>query len=207
MSSIFAVMTPAADTSLLTTEELRAAAGVSDATQDQVLAALGKQVALAIARQCCIADDGVNPPTLMQETCTETFRLHGVNSTLRLSRRPVASITSVTENGSTLDAGDYEVSKGSGLLSRLSGDCQVCWPCGKITVVYMAGYATAPDDLKLAASKLVAALYTEAGEDQNLKRLVIPGVEERDYWVGPVTDPLISTEIADLIAPYRQYWL
>jgi hypothetical protein len=126
---------------------------------------------------------------------------------LVLARRPLTSITSVTENGTVLDATGYEIRKGSGLLTRLSGDRFSCFPCGKITVVYAAGYATAPDDLKLAASKLAAALYSETARDPNLKRVDVVDVEEREYWVGPKDDPLLSEEISDLLAPYRQIYI
>jgi hypothetical protein len=73
--------------------------------------------------------------------------------------------------------------------------------------VYIAGFDEAPDDLKLAASKLAAALYSETARDPNLKRVDIPDVEEREYWVGPSDDPLLSAEISDLLAPYRQVYL
>jgi len=124
-----------------------------------------------------------------------------------LSRRPVSSVTSVTEGGAELESDDYELNTGSGVLTRLLDDEVSCWPTGKIVVVYVAGYATAPDDLKLAASKLATALYAESTRDPNLKREDIPGVLEREYWVSPATDPLLSAEISDLLAPYRQRWM
>ena len=80
-------------------------------------------------------------------------------------------------------------------------------PSGKITVVYVAGYETVPADVKLAASKAVALLNTEAGRDPNLKREDIPGLIEREWWVAPSSDPLLSNEISELLAPYRQYWI
>lgn len=205
--SRFIVSTASSDTALLTVAELRAAAGVTDASRDEALSALGLQAAAAIARACGLASDGVNPPTLLSETCTETWRLPGCVATLMLSRVPVSSITLVTVDGTALDAANYEADAASGRLVRLSSDLPVSWSGAKVTVVYQAGFATAPPDLKLAASKLVAMLDTEAGRDANLKREDIPGVMEREWWVSPASDPLISAEISELLAPYKRYWI
>jgi hypothetical protein len=207
MYSTFTVTTPASKLSLLTVEELRAAVGVTDSSQDAALTTLGLRLSASIAKQCGVASDGVHPATLLSETCSEVFRPARHQQDLVLARRPVSAITSVTENGMALDIADYEIRRGSGILTRLSGDRFSCFPCGKIAVVYEAGFETAPDDLKLAASKLASALYSETARDPNLKRVDIPDVEEREYWVGPSDDPLLSAEISDLLAPYRQVYL
>lgn len=207
MYSTFTVTTPASELSLLTVEELRAAIGVTDTSQDAALTTLGLRLSASIAEQCGVASDGVHPVTLLSETCSEVFRPARHQQDLILARRPVGEITSVTENGTMLDAADYEIRRGSGILTRLSGDRFSCFPCGKITIVYVAGFETVPDDLKLAASKLAAALYSETARDPNLKRIDIPDVEMREYWVGPSDDPLLSAEISDLLAPYRQVYL
>lgn len=203
--SQFSVTTPAADLALLTVAELRAAIGVTDTSKDAELAILGLRVAAAIARQCSIVSDGVNPPTLLSETCTEIFRWSGGCGPLPLSRRPVTAITSVTVDGTVIDAADYEIGNGAN-LHRLSSDERTYWACGKITVVYVAGYAAAPPDLKLAASKLVTALYSETARDPSLKREDLYGVLEREYWVAPSDDPLLTKEISELLAPYKQHW-
>lgn len=207
MFSTFAVTVPADDLSLLTIEELRAAVGVTGTAEDAALKTLGSRLSASIARQCCIASDGINPATLMLETCTETFRAIRSPRELILARRPVTGITSVSENGAVVDPADYEIRRGSGILARLSGDRISCFPSGKITVVYKAGFEDVPDDLKLAASKLAIALYSETARDPNLKRVNIPDVLEREYWVGPADDPLLSAEIQDLLAPYKQLFL
>lgn len=207
MSSRFSVTSAASDLNLLSIADLRSAAGVSDNSQDAALTVLGAQVSLAIARACGIAADGVNMPTLKRETCSEVFRLRCPVSRLMLARRPVTSISSVTIATTTQEASAYEIDAASGRLARLSGDAEIDWPSGKITVIYVAGYETVPADVKLAASKAVALLNTEAGRDPNLKREDIPGVIEREWWVAPSSDPLLSNEISELLAPYRQYWI
>jgi hypothetical protein len=207
MYSTFTVTDEASSLSLLTIDELRAAVGVTDTSQDVALTALGLRLSASIAKQCGVASDGVHPATLLSETCSEVFRPTRQQQDLILARRPVSDITSVSENGTVLDAAGYEIRGGSGILTRLSGDRFSCFPCGKITVVYEAGFETAPEDLKLAASKLAAALYSETARDPNLKRIDIPDVEMREYWVGPSDDPLLSAEISDLLSPYRQVYV
>jgi hypothetical protein len=207
MFSTFNVTTPADDLSLLTIEELRAAVGVTGTAEDAALKTLGLRLSASIARQCCIASDGINPATLMLETCTETFRAVRPPNELILARRPVTAIVSVSEHGAIIDPADYEIRRSAGILARLRGDRFSCFPTGKITVVYKAGFEDLPEDLKLAASKLALALYSETSRDPNLKRVSIPDVEEREYWVGPADDPLLSAEIQDLLAPYKQLFL
>lgn len=204
MLSIFSVTDAASDVSLLTTSELRSAVGISDDSMDAELAIMGRRVSTAIARQCNVMDDGVNPPTLLSETCTEVFRWNGCGP-LKLARRPVTSIVSVTISEEAVDAADYELNGGD--LYALSDDEISEWQSGKITVEYVAGYETAPDDLKLAASKLVTATNAETARDPSLKREQVDGIGEREYWVAPSDDPFLTKEISQLLAPYRQYRL
>ena len=205
MTSRFSVTTPATELSLLNIAELRAAAGITDGSQDARLLGLGRGASTALARQCCIVDDGVNPPTLLRETCTEVFRWTGCGP-LRLARRPVTSVTSVTVDGVLIDAADYEIVGGRNLWA-LSSDAITSWAAGKITVVYVAGWEPAPYDLKSAAAKLVTALNAETARDPSLKREEIPGVLTQEFWVAPSDDPYLSREISDLIAPYVEMWI
>jgi hypothetical protein len=201
------VTTPATDRLLLTLAEIQSATGVTGASYNTELASLNARVASTLARECCIPVSGVNPPTFRVETLTEVFRVVIGARYLPLSRWPVTSITSVVVDGSTLDAANYETDEAAGWLYRLASDELSYWSATKITVVYVAGWATVPDDLKLAASKLARMLWAEDGPnartDPNLKRQRIEGVGEREWWVPPPADELLSSEIKGLIGPYR----
>lgn len=201
------VTTPAEDPKLLTAEEMRAAVGVTGSGSDTVLATLNGRISRAIASHCRVATAGVAVPTLRQETLTETFRTGMSRERLLLSRRPIVSVTSVVEDGETLASADYEIDAASGILLRLENDEPAAWSWQKITVVYVAGWATVPDDLKLAASKLASEIYTVGTRDPNLKRVKVEGVDEREFWVAPSSDPLISAEVDALLAPYMNTWL
>lgn len=201
------VTTAATDLKLLTTSELRAAIGIDDASQDATLATIGARVAASIARLCRVADAAPTPVTLRSEVLTEVFRLSSGAEKLILSRRPVTSITSVVVDDVTLESTEYEVEAGPGLLFYLSDDYRTMWTGNKITVVYTAGWATVPDDLKLAASKLVGDIYHAGTRDPNLKRERIDGAGEWEYWVAPTSDPLASEEVMQLLSPYTNWTL
>jgi len=152
------IATPALDLILLTLAEARAAVGVTDSSQDAQLEILRKRVSAAITAACRVASAGATPPTLRLEVVSDTYRLKSRHEALILSRRPVVTVSSVVEDGTTLAATDYEVDASAGLLKRLSGDEYTCWSCGKIVVAYSAGWETVPEDLKEAASKLARVL-------------------------------------------------
>ncbi len=206
--TILTVTSPATSRSLLTAAELRQAIGISDNSKDAVLAALGEQASAAIARACGVAGAGAASPTLRQETLSETFLVSGKTDKLLLSRRPVSSIASIECDGESISETEFEVDGSAGLVFRLSESRRCNWESGRIQIIYVAGFETVPHDLRLAASRLVASLWSEGERvDSNLKRENIPGVIEREWWVSPSTDPLISSDLMDLLSPYKNHWI
>lgn len=204
--SQFVVSTAAADRSLLTTEELRAAVGVTGSSHDATLATLGARAAAAIAAWCGVADGAPAVPTLRSEGITETFRALADVPVLVMARWPVTSIASVTLDGAVLAATGYELADGNRLLYRLSDDVRISWNAAKVVIVYTAGWSTVPDGLKAAAVRLVRDYWYADGpqlRDPALKRVRVDGVDEVEYWVSPASDPLVAGEVADMLAPYR----
>lgn len=206
---MLAVTTPATDPRLLSAEEMRLAVGLAsnDTSRDAALLALNNRISAIIARSCRVAAGGAAVATLRRETLTETFRPDQRLSGFMLSRRPVSSITSVVEDGTTLTGTDYEVDLGSGLLRRLRDDREIEWSCRKTLVVYVAGWDVVPEDLKMAAANLAKEFYSVSTRDPNLKRIKVDGVDEREYFYGQRDDPLMSKEVQELLAPYVNYWL
>lgn len=201
---MISLVTAAADTALLTIEQMRAAAGLAagDQSKDTALEECGEAVAAAIARACGVEAAGATPPTLRQEEVEETLRIGSGVAELVLARRPVVEVATVVEAGVELGEDDYEILAASGILRRISSDETTCWAKGRIVATYTAGFDTVPADLRLAASKLFASFWSESGRDGNLKRVRIEGVSEREYWVPPTTDPAIPQDILDLLRPY-----
>lgn len=204
--SILSVSSAASSRALLTTAQLRVIAGVDDDSRDTEMADIGLRVSDMISDFCRVAGDGVNPVTLLSETVAETFRLDCSVSSLILARRFVTSITSVVEDGVTTDTDEYEVDAGSGLLYRLYEDKRMWWPAGKIVVTYVAGFATIPSALVTAATRLVQLDLSQTSRDPLVRssRVRVEGVRETqtDYWVGPVDNAAIPSDVADLLAPY-----
>lgn len=197
------------DYNLLSIQELRAAVGVTGISDDAALTTMGEQISAAIARACGVAAAGSTPPTLREESIAETFRLSSCRASLSLARRPVVSVASVVEDGTTLDAEDYELD--GGRLLRLESDVERDWPAAKIVVTYTAGWATVPSDLKLAASKMAALVWSQASRDPLAKRERVrqDDVEEveTDYWVGPLNASAIPADVADMLGPYNRFYL
>lgn len=127
---------------------------------------------------------------------------------LMLSRWPVASITSVVEDGTTLTADDYEVVEDIGELWRLKDDARVCWVNAKISITYQAGWEMVdelPADLERAVIVMVKGSVFSASRDPMLKQESVPGVLEQSFWVGSVGDnSAIAPEALALLEPYRR---
>lgn len=198
----FEVTEPAQDVSLLSIQELRAAANIADGSKDAELQAVGLRSAMAIARACRVPFDGVNPPTLLNETVRDTIWLERPRDRLMLTRRPVTSVVSVDGGGEDVEAPDFVVQAARGMLRRLCNDTPAQWSPAKLVVEYKAGYETAPHDLKLAASKLVQTFWIQARREPGLKREEIFQVETREFWVAPHSDPALPQEVVDLLSPY-----
>jgi len=208
---MLSIVTAASDRSLLTTAQMRAAIGLDpgDASQDAALVGFGAMVADAMARDCLqLSVAPATPPTFRQETLSEVFRPFRAEPSLKLSRRPATSVSSVVSDGVTLDTDEYELDASSNLLFALSDDARIKWAGKKITVGYVAGYATVPDALAMGASKLLRMVWSEDGpgarSDPNLKSVDIEGVGRREWWVGGASDPLMSAEIQELLFPFRE---
>lgn len=204
---MFSVVTPAGSRALLSEEELRVAVGLADddTSQDTRLAQLGARVSDAIARHCRVADDGVNPPTLLSEVCTDTIWLEGPRESLVLSRRFVSAVAAVTENGVGLGSGGYEINAAAGTLQRIQSDRPVCWSGAKVIVQYTAGFATPPEDLKQAAELFLRQLSSLTTRDPHVRRERVDNVSETEFWVGSIdaaNGSAVSSDVAALLAPY-----
>lgn len=162
------VTVAASDLSLLTAQERRTAAGVSDATYDAELAVMDLRVAAAIAAECNIAIGSGGDPTLRRETLSETFR-NVRSDSLIFARRHEIEVTSITVDGATLDDDEYEIDPESGILRRLDSDCFVDFCASKIVAVYDAGFDTVPTDLKGAAIDCLQSFWSRGQRDQMIK--------------------------------------
>lgn len=204
MRSILTVTLPASDLQLLSIQEMRAAASATDDSRDAELEALGLSIAASIMSECNIAVGIGGEPTLLQETLSETF-YSPRGCDLILSRRHNIVVSSLTEDDAPLAAGDdYLVEPESGLLSRWSGGVQSAWSARTVVVAYQAGFATAPADLKQAATDFFRMTWQERMRDPSVKghEVDVPGVmrERTDYWVGSIPGQSSEGAVPDIVA-------
>jgi hypothetical protein len=86
----------------------------------------------------------------------------GGNTYILLWKPQVLSVTSVVENGVTLQTTDYVVNKLSGILLRGTYAYTVPWIIGvdNVTVTYVVGMANPPEDLRNSVKEILRWLWS-----------------------------------------------
>jgi hypothetical protein len=200
MRSIFRV-TEHNSAGLLTTEEAKAALGITDSLRDDDINRAVARISAAIYRACNLRTDGITPPTLLSEELSDSFRLDWswTRGPLQLSRRRVTEIV-VSEAGINLDPATYDLDRAAAQLWRLDVTGSVnYWTAGKVVVDYTAGFAEVPDDLKLAAETWLRTLWRDSYDepstisDPMIKVEEIPGVRRIERWVSDMNASAAST--------------
>lgn len=142
-----------AATDVVTLAEAKLQLNMTDTASDAELAVFISAASEAI-------EDYVG--AVVQRPVTETF--DGGLEQVLLSKTPVASVTSVTDNGTVLASSAYRVST-AGVLSRVAGRFRLRFWDGvqSLTVVYVAGKvadtASVPQRVKMAALIIVQHLW------------------------------------------------
>lgn len=187
------VTTAAGSRLLTTTARVKQSLGVEDDSQDSLIAELIARVSDEAVEYLRLptADDGT-VPTLARETYVETIRDLPLEYELFLTRRPVASVTSVVVDGTTLVADtEYQVNSGVGTLNRLSSDAITSWSFTKAVITYVAGYLlpaednrTLPYDIEEAVIYAVTARMADldtTGGDMEIRSESLDGVYSASY--------------------------
>lgn len=133
-------------------------------------------------------DRGVGP--IVRRTLTaETY--DGEGTFIQLASWPVSSVTTVTEDGTTLTSDDYYIDSEKGLLYRIQGDYDYRWELGRdnVEVTYIAGRyastATVDEDYKQGARLMLRHLWRS--EEWNVN-----GLGVQDFDVPQVAFPSFS---------------
>ena len=177
--------------------------GISGTADDAWLALVIQEESAAAVAYC--------DREFARETVVESFRLEAELREvggLYLSRVPVASITSVVEDGVTLTSVDYELAAADGRLYRLDGaGARSCWAHAKIVVTYAGGYVmltTLPQDLERAVRTMVKGRWYARQRDPLVKGASLDGVMSEQYWVGGVGENGTPAEVAAVLDRYRR---
>lgn len=138
---------------------------------------------------------------------TYTHDIDGGEEFLFTTQLPVISITSITDlydNSTVLDTSEYGFYANGLIYKKPQYTLNTQrWPSGKerFRVVYVAGYATIPDDVKLAVSMLVNS--TISTKDPSLGSETIG-----DYsYAKKLTSDQWPTEVKGLLSKYKMVWL
>lgn len=143
-----------AATDVVTVAETKLQLNMTDTTSDVELAVFISAASEAI-------EDYVG--AVVNRTVTEVH--DGGRDRVLLSKLPVVSITSVTDNGTVLAASAYKVDAPSGVLTRVAGRGTYPFNPGvqSLSVVYVAGRAAsttaAPNRYKMAALIIIQHLW------------------------------------------------
>jgi len=219
MRSIVEIVTPTESELLTTLARVKAELQITTDANDEILeakiaeassdiqAALGKRLPREDVKETFWHDDDRHP----------LHALHFSNpaqTTLFLNRTPVSAIASVTVDDIVLDPSGYRLDPDAGLLDRLSTDGIPCAWCFRksVIVAYTGGFILPGQDgrnlayaIEGAVVALVSDYWASRGRDPTLRSESIPGVIDRQFWVGAVGDPgLLPPRVLASIAPFRR---
>lgn len=183
----------ASNNTYLSLAEAKAKLNLQATTDDDEVATY-LEVACDLAQQ--VADT-----QFARTTVVDTLSGRGEVS-ISLSRRPVVSVTTVTENGTALTSGTgYTTDLRWGRLFRQAGTyTDYCWAVGRrnIAVTYVAGYATIPTQVRNATLDLLAHLWeTQRGPATSGRP------SDADIYQVPGTSWYIPNRVRDVLMDYR----
>lgn len=197
------VSSAAASKDLTVKATVKTELGISASTHDTFLDTLIHQASAEIVSY--IGRD------VASETLVDRFRCIDAVDYLWLSRHPVSSISSVTEDGITVTSANYELDAASGKLWRLDDDGEpITWETDvPIIVTHVSGWALLgdlPHDLERCCIDLVKARYYARTRDPMLRSESVPDVYQVSYQIGGNAETMggIPADIAGRLDAYRQ---
>ncbi|MGE0722818.1 MAG: hypothetical protein AB7O45_00510 [Alphaproteobacteria bacterium] len=182
----FAVTVAATYRPLVTLQALHDRLGITAATNDPEMIRLVRARSDAIAAWCGLAADQTGGRTFAVETMTATWLSADCARSTRLLlpwRVPLISITSIVEDGVTLDADDYRTVPMGAMLERIGSDGETpcLWSSAPIVVTYTAGWTAAnidgtdmPADLQDACLQECTTRWRARGRDPGLRSETVP---------------------------------
>lgn len=205
------VSSAAENTALTTLDEVKAQLSITATDEDTYLESAITRASAAICAYLNVPSATDGTKTLGRETLVETFRLTKYEPVLILSRYPIASISSITEDGTAVDSAEYEI-RGGGLVARLTADdTETCWLPAKVVVTYVAGWLmpdddgrTLPQDIEDAAIALIKAARFNRTRDPLLRsENILESLYSYTLFAPSDKDGVMPADVAALLEPYR----
>jgi hypothetical protein len=220
MRSIVEILSPALSSALTTLDRVKGELDITTTTYDVTLLAKINEASSDVE-----AALGFRVP---KEDVRETFwhdavslpvpSIHGARvppqTTLFLTRKKVRAIASVVVDDATLDPSEYRLDPDAGLLDRLDSSGYPCtWRfCKSVIIAMTAGYILPGIDgrdldygIEGAVVALVSSYWAARGRDPTLKGETVPGVIQREWWIGAVGDPeLLPPRVLASLSQFRR---
>lgn len=202
---ISTVVMPAQNYDLTTLAIVKEEVGVTDGASNGILQRYLSSASAAVAQYCnrMFTAETIKDEFFVQRDCWP----HGIDvERLQLSRWPVSSITSITENDVALvENTDFRIDAANGQLIRLDdGGYPRIWPVYPISVVYVGGFSKIPLDVADAVIRMVKARWNARGRDPYLRQESVAGVYEAQYWIATGSDAgNMPPDVVDILDNYR----
>lgn len=193
-ADLLATTTPVASSGarwLTARVNVKAAMGITVTDHDALIDLLIPQASALIVGGCGLAVDKAGSiASFGLETLVATYRERGLDRGEVLTlpwRVPVASVTTLTEDGVALTAaaGDWElVSTKPGKLRRLTDGSPTWWSSAAIVVTFTAGWSLpggVPPDMEAAAIEQVRAMLHAAKRDPAVRSENVPDFAAVSY--------------------------
>lgn len=209
MRSILSVTTAATETKLTTLDRVKAELSISGNDNDLILNAKIDE-----ASSDAEASLGfVVPRATVSETFWHSEPMEFIEYIV-LNRAPVTSIDSIVIDDVAIDSSLYRLDADLGLLYALNATgFPWFWYFHKSIVVnYTGGYLLPgqanrdlPVGIEGAVVDMVQSFWLAKGRDPLLKRVDIPGLVSREWWVGSVGEAgELPPGIVTKLAPFRR---
>ncbi len=209
MRNIVTVTTAPTATKLTTLTRVKAELGIKDSTNDILLNAKIDE-----ASADAEASLGFTVP---RATVAETYwhsEPFEAPEYLILNRAPVVSIDSIMADDAIVDPALYRIDPDIGLVYALNGSgFPWRWFFYRSLVVnYTGGYLlpgqanrNLPVGIEGAVVDMVQGFWLAKGRDPMLKRVDLPGLVTREWWVGTVGEAgELPPGVVAKLAPYRR---
>jgi hypothetical protein len=208
---ISTVVTPAGSYDLAKLADVKAELNISDTSSDTLLTRYIAYASTAVSQLC---NRRLTTETVKDEIWPDredfSYQVTGALKDIQLSRWPVVTLSSLSEDGNALaDGVDFRIDKETGIVSRLDkGGYPASWSAWPIVATFTAGLGATvddiPQDIQDATIRLVKARYFARNRDPILKSEDIPGVRSVQYWISTGADAgNMPPDVVDLLNNYR----
>jgi hypothetical protein len=202
---ITTVLASAASYDLTTLAVVKDELSISDGSSDATLKRYLSWASAALSQEC----NRIFPVETVKDEIWPVRQLSpvmGGMAVLQLSRWPLVSVTSITENGILLvDGTDFRSDNVNGQILRLDGSGNLrSWPALPLVAVFSGGFANIPGDLADAVTRMTRNRFKAKGRDSYLVSEDVPGVRNSRWWIATGNEAgNVPPDVADLIDSYR----